>query len=549
MPTWKTTRVFISSTFRDMHAERDHLVKAVFPELRESLQRDRIHLVDIDLRWGVTKEQADNDLDLCLKQIDTCRPFFVGILGERYGWVPQQFPADLDGKHLGWIQYHTGKSLTELEMLYGVLNDPKMYDRAMFFLRDATFVSELTSEQQQVYCEGPTEDELRELAPADAEARAEGRRQKLAELKHRVLGLRERLFVFENYPCQWGEAALDPVEKTPGHLAGLEEFGEQVRVQLEKAIRTAPELQEHFAALANPPPDPYGLLEEQDYHERFVESRLQVYVGRDEIHRELLDYAESDDPKPLLVTGGSGTGKSAILARLSRDFRERQPDTFAVAHFVGASPSSTSHYRMLRRFCLELRERFVLTQTVKVQAGPGGEEQEEVRPYEVPKDPVKLLPAFREMVTLVPEGERVLFVIDAVNQLDDFGGAQEMHWLPLTLPPHVKVIVSCIDAEGRAEKALDALRTRATPEKKVEPLTDAERFEIVTQVPSLSAKTLDPVQVVSPRIIRSQPWHKDLRQVARRGIFCYQGRMNTVFARRHKDGYMQGACAWEPNNH
>ena len=28
---WKTVRVFISSTFRDMHAERDWLVKRVFP--------------------------------------------------------------------------------------------------------------------------------------------------------------------------------------------------------------------------------------------------------------------------------------------------------------------------------------------------------------------------------------------------------------------------------------------------------------------------------------------------------------------------------------
>ena len=25
--TWKTVRVFISSTFRDMHAERNHLVR------------------------------------------------------------------------------------------------------------------------------------------------------------------------------------------------------------------------------------------------------------------------------------------------------------------------------------------------------------------------------------------------------------------------------------------------------------------------------------------------------------------------------------------
>lgn len=88
--TWKTVRVFISSTFRDMHAERDHLIKVVFPRLRADLEKDRVHLTDIDLRWGVTREQAENDqvLGLCLQLIDRCRPFFVGILGERYGWLP-----------------------------------------------------------------------------------------------------------------------------------------------------------------------------------------------------------------------------------------------------------------------------------------------------------------------------------------------------------------------------------------------------------------------------------------------------------------------------
>lgn len=54
---WKTIRVFISSTFRDMHAERDHLVKVVFPELRERMAQRHLHLVD--LRWGVTDEEAE----------------------------------------------------------------------------------------------------------------------------------------------------------------------------------------------------------------------------------------------------------------------------------------------------------------------------------------------------------------------------------------------------------------------------------------------------------------------------------------------------------
>ena len=115
---WQTVRVFISSTFRDMHAERDHLVKVVFPELRERLEKHRIHLIDVDLRWGVTKEQAEDDraLDLCLGLIDDCRPFFVGILGERYGWVPEAFLEDALSRY-GWIQYHTGKSITALEIV------------------------------------------------------------------------------------------------------------------------------------------------------------------------------------------------------------------------------------------------------------------------------------------------------------------------------------------------------------------------------------------------------------------------------------------------
>ena len=63
---WRVVRVFISSTFRDMHAERDHLVRFVFPKLRQELLLRRIHLVDVDLHWGVTSEQ--DALSVCRKQ-------------------------------------------------------------------------------------------------------------------------------------------------------------------------------------------------------------------------------------------------------------------------------------------------------------------------------------------------------------------------------------------------------------------------------------------------------------------------------------------------
>ena len=47
---WKTISVFISSMFKDMQAEGDHLERFVFPKLRLKLLKWRIHLADVKLR-------------------------------------------------------------------------------------------------------------------------------------------------------------------------------------------------------------------------------------------------------------------------------------------------------------------------------------------------------------------------------------------------------------------------------------------------------------------------------------------------------------------
>ena len=87
-------RVFLSSAFRDMDAERTHLVKQVFPKVRAACLERQVGFSEIDLRWGVSEEESKNDatVEICLKEIDRCRdfpPFFIGFLGERYGWIPK----------------------------------------------------------------------------------------------------------------------------------------------------------------------------------------------------------------------------------------------------------------------------------------------------------------------------------------------------------------------------------------------------------------------------------------------------------------------------
>ena len=73
-----------------MHAERDYLSRQVFPELRSRCQKRGAEFIGLDLRWGVTEEEARREgaLKICLDEIERCRPFFVCLLGSRYGWVP-----------------------------------------------------------------------------------------------------------------------------------------------------------------------------------------------------------------------------------------------------------------------------------------------------------------------------------------------------------------------------------------------------------------------------------------------------------------------------
>jgi hypothetical protein len=112
---WKTIPLFISSTFRDMHAERDQLNRVVFPPLEERLKGPRCRLEPIDLRVGVetdsTKTERERELQIlkvCLAKIERSLPFLLVLLGDRYGWVPPALgltsrnPTFLSHRNLGF---------------------------------------------------------------------------------------------------------------------------------------------------------------------------------------------------------------------------------------------------------------------------------------------------------------------------------------------------------------------------------------------------------------------------------------------------------------
>ena len=427
-PSWKAVRVFISSTFRDMHAERDHLVRVVFPELRERCAKRRLHLIDVDLRWGVTEEEAEHGkaLEICLDEIERCRPFLVGLLGERYGWVPSRYAVP-DEPQYDWVRgFASGHSITALEIYHGVLRTPAKRNRAFFYFRNPGFILDLPEPLRADFL--PENDE------------AKGR---LERLKYEI---RQHCVVRENYVCRYG--GVDSGGRV--QLTGLEAFGQQVLEDLWSSIDAENPVDDQAS-------DPLAV--ERTYHEAFCAGRTRQFIGRQDLLSRLTEYADGRGDTPLVVTGAPGCGKSALLAQFATQHATNHPDAFVLPHFIGVSPGSTDIRRTLLRVGRELVHHFGLAN-------------------DIPEDYQRLRQKLPAILEQAGSRARVVLVLDGLNQLDEDNLAHQLHWLPQTLPQGLRVIVSTLKGD-----CLDALRCRrpAPGILLVGPLVAREQEDIIKQ--------------------------------------------------------------------
>lgn len=261
-------RVFISSTFQDMEKEREQLIKKVFPILRRKAAERGVVVTELDLRWGITKEESENGkvLEICLNEIDRSRPFFIGLLGDRYGWCPTEDELkknhNIEELH-PWVRQAVkeGKSVTEMEFLYGALSPALFQDKhidAYFWIKksDATNDKRLENLKQTV-------------------------RSNIA------------------YPCN--------------DYATPEDLGEQVTTAFEKI------LEERY------PPQRLSEVETFKLDQQFYRRRLNdLYIPIQENLYNLDRFLDDDNNRVMVLTGEPGSGKSATV---SNWLQTRQKDT------------------------------------------------------------------------------------------------------------------------------------------------------------------------------------------------------------------------------
>lgn len=429
-------RVFVSSTFRDMQEDRDWLVKQVFPQLRRLCESRGVTWGEVDLRWGITDEEAAEGkvLPLCLAEIERSRPFFIGLLGERYGWVPkpEEIPSDLLERE-AWVRDHLQKSVTELEIIHGVLRLESMHRRAFFYFRDPNYLEQLPPDRNRTdfECESPTaKNELHRL-----------KQQLRAARDEEVCRLRE------NY-------------RNPEQLGNwiLEDFTQLIDELYPEGVQ------------------PDELDREASEHEAFARSRSAVYIGQQEYFDRLDAHVAGDSP-PLVILGDSGSGKSALLANwfLSRLRPQRvnanSPVPFSLIHFIGSTSASADATQMMQRIMLELKRHFEWRD-------------------EVPTIPDQIRDQFSEWLNKTAGYGQIVLVLDALNQLSDENNALDLGWLPRVLPINVRLIVSTLPG-----RSLDALRRRNWPEMTVEPLTFSERGELIEKFLSRFSRRLSQARI------------------------------------------------------
>ncbi|MFH0953762.1 MAG: DUF4062 domain-containing protein [Verrucomicrobiota bacterium] len=440
----RVIRVFISSTFRDMMRERDLLVKEVFPELRRKCAKRFVTFTEVDLRWGITEEQANEGqvLPLCLAEIERSRPYFIGLLGERYGWIPDTIRPEIIERE-PWLKEHVRDrtSVTELEILHGVLNDPEMKGLAFFYFRDSAYVTDpsLTADERRDMIERNIQADVEKYGEPEATRRTEERKAKLTALKERIRDSKLPL--------------VDP-------YANPKALAEIVRKQFDELIdQLYPEDQ-----------TPDLLARERMAHEAHAKSKLFACIDRPAHLKALNDFAApaEHDGKGLIVTGESGSGKTSLLAAWVRDWAKTHPEDFLFQHYFGATPDSASPEGFLRRLLGELKARFGITD-------------------DIPADAEKLRDTLPVWLAQTIGRGRIVLVLDGLNQVQGGDPGRHLHFLPPHFPPHVTAIASAL-----AGPALDALRKRGWADHDLPLANAAEVDGMIGAYMTIHARTLEP---------------------------------------------------------
>ncbi|PIK63053.1 putative NACHT and WD repeat domain-containing protein 1 isoform X2, partial [Apostichopus japonicus] len=177
--------------------------------------------------------------------------------------------------------------------------------------------------------------------------------------------------------------------------------------------------------------------------------------GQADALRQLESYLTSNKTMPLILQGSSGSGKTVLAAACTKHC---SPKTACVVRFVGASQESLTINQIFRSAC----EQMACLYGEHIPITSGGMESLQ-----------KFLPKLLDKVAI----ERPLtLILDGVDQLAD--SVSNFDWLPKTLPPYVKMILTCNSNKSKVYSSLKSYLGDSAIYMDVPPFKQAETSKL-----------------------------------------------------------------------
>lgn len=218
--------------------------------------------------------------------------------------------------------------------------------------------------------------------------------------------------------------------KNEEHEKYLKDFCEDFRNDMMRLVRSCVQddsSAEYMEQMQN-------LFQEVLHHNRFTTEKTQIFCGREEEVARIKKYLTKckwSDHRPLVVTGKSGYGKTALLAYVASKAKDWMgADTCVITRYLGTSPLSSNISNTLKSLITQISTIYNLMLPQDDKMGTFSDIRQR---FWGRLD--KLGNSHREPLVLI---------LDSVDQLQKTYGAHNMIWLPKWLPARVFVIVSML---------------------------------------------------------------------------------------------------------
>ncbi|KAK2835073.1 hypothetical protein Q5P01_015557 [Channa striata] len=500
-------RVFISSAFTDMSSERKALLEKAFPQVLTFCRTRGLVFEVVDLRWGIRNiPSGDHEsYEIFLQEIERCKrisvgPAFIALLGNR-DLRPESGPQH-DNDVLSW-------RFTETRLLQLLRSAAT----------DAETDGDITAEQKQQFFTSVNEREFEQgLWKDDDEQSAlifirEVPRQRVrdgpkrlakymdvtadglldAEAQGLLTGIKSRLYATSqkilNLHCvELTKGNIDPKRKEHAQYleSVCEQFVSQMKARISMAVDSPAEERER-KIWGNTEEEKEQmsdwLIEEVGEHVAMSAKLSRGLQGREGLLGKLsLAMWESTNicHSPLVVHGGAGMGKTALLCKLAQEMRDVLDPRAAVAiRLLSARhPHKPDVDHVLRSICLQICLACGLSLASQLIA----------------ISHLELLSFFRNVLAEVSQqGNTLLIILDALDQFSDKHHAHKLHWLPTNIPPNVHLVVS-MDTNSVAFANIRLKLETLESFFEVERLSRDEGKQIMDSDLQVSQRTLTPEQ-------------------------------------------------------